>query len=332
MARTTRGIATARLDHRRGLAAMARGDGPDTRGGPDVPTSALNCEYRDQPARDPAQMQLLDHGAGPAGAEDDRRPEEGACGDLERRRSEVPADASAPANDREVPGRPRRHHQGGRGGDPGEPEAGAARTPGPDPAPGRWAARLRPPERGRDRLTPGPTFAERLKLSDDQVRRIRAIVEEGEPEIKAAATFPIPMDPNDPLPTEASGPQAGGKPGIPGGQAESPPGRPRSPRPRDPSHRGRGPDRAQRAAYHKLLGAPFDLSRLHRGAGTAEEPISDEVAAALGLGGGQRADPDFNTKVAHPAYAGGPDIPASSSTRPTTTSTPPPADTSRSPT
>ena len=41
----------------------------------------------------------------------------------------------------------------------------------------------------------GPFWAERLKLSDDQANRIRAIVEEGTQEIDKAASFSIPVDP-----------------------------------------------------------------------------------------------------------------------------------------
>ena len=67
----------------------------------------------------------------------------------------------------------------------------------------------------------GPPLAERLKLSDDQMRRIRAIAAAGEQEIPKAASFPIPLDPKD-KPTHRGHPQAGREPGIPGGQARRP--------------------------------------------------------------------------------------------------------------
>src|SRR5262249_54443934 len=49
----------------------------------------------------------------------------------------------------------------------------------------------------------GTPLAERLKLSDDQVKRIKAIVEAGDAEISKAASFPIPLDPKDRPSTEA---------------------------------------------------------------------------------------------------------------------------------
>lgn len=56
----------------------------------------------------------------------------------------------------------------------------------------------------------------------------------------------------------------------------------------------------QRAAYRKLLGTPFDLKKLL--ADGDEEGNIARVAAGLGLAG-QRADPDFDASVAHPAYS-----------------------------
>ncbi|HUY91298.1 MAG TPA: hypothetical protein VMV10_21345 [Pirellulales bacterium] len=56
----------------------------------------------------------------------------------------------------------------------------------------------------------------------------------------------------------------------------------------------------QRADYLKLLGAPFELEKL---LGDDEEDSNvARVAAGLGLTG-QRADPDFDVSVAHPAYS-----------------------------
>ncbi len=61
---------------------------------------------------------------------------------------------------------------------------------------------------------------------------------------------------------------------------------------------------AQRAAYRKRLGPPFDLARLDR---RREERGGDieKVAAALGLGGLRSNDPGFDARVAHPSYVGG---------------------------
>ena len=129
-------------------------------------------------------------------------------------------------------------------------------------------------------------------------------------------------------------PQAGRQPGIPGGQAEGPPGGPRRGRRGDPTHRG-GPDRAAARGLSEGCSASRSTcpgSAEGRGAGSSDERHQRGDPGLVGGGGGQRADPDFNTKVARPAYAGGPGTRASSSTRPTTTSTPPTAATSRSPT
>jgi hypothetical protein len=155
----------------------------------------------------------------------------------------------------------------------------------------------------------GPPLVERLKLSDDQVRRIRAIIREGDGEITKAASFPIPLDPKDKPTTEAIGKlvdsaefQAAKKKASQAG--------------RDAwaAVIGRIEEvltESQRQDYHKLLGAPFDLSRLKDGEPAQQRQFEvNMVARAVGAGGaqggGQRADPNFNTKVAHPAYASGP--------------------------
>ncbi len=88
----------------------------------------------------------------------------------------------------------------------------------------------------------GPPLSERLKLSDDQARRIRAIVEEGDALIAKASVFPIPLDPEQSADQRGVGPQTDRGPRIPGSPAKSPTGRPRRPRRRHPSHR-RGPHR-----------------------------------------------------------------------------------------
>ena len=59
--------------------------------------------------------------------------------------------------------------KGIRGGDPREAESGAARTCGPDPAPGSRPDRLRTDRRRRGAFTE-PNLPGQLKMSDDQVR------------------------------------------------------------------------------------------------------------------------------------------------------------------
>ncbi len=149
----------------------------------------------------------------------------------------------------------------------------------------------------------GPPVAERLKLSEDQARKVRAIVETGDKEIAKAASFPIVMDTKE-KPTAESIRKL----------VEGPEFRAAKEKTR---HTARAAWDAvihrieevlsdeQRANYRKMLGAPFDLSKLQfdRGVSPTEDDV-ETVAQALGLGGGQRADPNFNVKVAHPAYAG----------------------------
>src|SRR5260370_25214288 len=50
----------------------------------------------------------------------------------------------------------------------------------------------------------GPSLAERLKLSDDQIERVKAIDDEGEQAIGRAATVPIVLDPKAGAPTHES--------------------------------------------------------------------------------------------------------------------------------
>jgi hypothetical protein len=153
----------------------------------------------------------------------------------------------------------------------------------------------------------GPPLAERLKLTSDQMDRIKKIYQAGEGEITKAASFPIELDLKDAKPTLETvgklvdGPQfqeARRKASQAGHEAMAaltkrieevltPP---------------------QREAYHKLLGPPFDTLSLKWGGQDRQSDIGT-VAQALGIagggGGGQQADPGFDTRVARPAYAGG---------------------------
>jgi hypothetical protein len=60
---------------------------------------------------------------------------------------------------------------------------------------------------------------------------------------------------------------------------------------------------SQRTSYRKMLGAPFDLLKVRFSEDESAED-ADNVANALnvGGGGGQPADPKYDTKVARPAY------------------------------
>jgi hypothetical protein len=147
-----------------------------------------------------------------------------------------------------------------------------------------------------------PPLAERLELSDDQTRRCRTIVDEGEKEIAKAARFPIALDSKNGPPTVEAIRTLVESPEFQAAKQKA---------------RQAGRDAsaavlrrieavltdAQREAYRKRLGAPFDLSRLHWGPPDERQMDLQMVAAAFGLGGGQRADPNFDTKVARPAYA-----------------------------
>jgi hypothetical protein len=146
-----------------------------------------------------------------------------------------------------------------------------------------------------------PLLRERLKLSDDQERRLRAIVDAGEMEIMKAASFPIALDPKDGPPTaetvrklvESPEFQAAKRKALQAARDE---------RAAVTRRIEEVLTDAQRGAYHTMLGAPFDLSRLGRGGLDESQFDTRIVAGALGLGG-QRADPSFDTKVARPAYA-----------------------------
>jgi hypothetical protein len=155
----------------------------------------------------------------------------------------------------------------------------------------------------------GPPLTDRLKLSEDQARRARAIFEEGTKEIEQAATFPIVLDTKNGPPTMEAVRKLVETPEF---QAAK----------RRASQAGRNAFAAltrrieevltaeQREDYHKLLGQPFDLSNVGVGMTRPDDREMDAriAANALGVGGGgqgggQRADPNFNTKIAHPAYA-----------------------------
>jgi hypothetical protein len=149
----------------------------------------------------------------------------------------------------------------------------------------------------------GPPLAERLKLSDDQARRIRSLAEQGETDISQAAGFPLALDSKDgPVTSEAIRKLVAG--------AEF----------QDAKQKAKKDARTvwettirqieqvltpeQQQAYHKLLGKPFDLLTLRFDGDSEQDNDLQLVADAFGQGGGgQRSDPNFDTSVARPAYA-----------------------------
>ena len=180
---------------------------------------------------------------------------------VERRVQKIQQVAERQQGPGQVAGGPGRHLQGDRGGDPGESHARAARTAGPDPDPARGAASPSPRPRSGLVAAIGPPLPQRLKLSDDQVRRVRAIAEEGEKEITKAASFAIPLDSKQEPPSMEAIRTLVESPEFQEAKQKA-------------RQAGRDASAAvvqrieevltdtQREAYHELRGAPFDLSRL----------------------------------------------------------------------
>jgi hypothetical protein len=155
----------------------------------------------------------------------------------------------------------------------------------------------------------GPPLAERLKLTPEQIEKARSISEAANEEIQRAASFPITLDPKDGPPTMETARKLAASPEFLAARKKA-------------CQAGRDAMAAlvrrieealtdtQRAEYHKLLGAPFELATIEGAQPLAREYDVSAVAAALGVpgaqGGGQQSDPTFDTKVANPAYASGP--------------------------
>ena len=232
----------------------------------------------------------------------------------------------------QVRGDPRRHRRRRPLRDPGNAEAGATRAAGPDPAPGRgpfaFASRT-----GRRIRPTGPTLCRAART----VRRsgpagIRAIVKEAETRSRRRPASRSPWPQTTPS-TEATVLKVVESPGIPGDQGESRTGGRDARAARDPSHRGGSPDRGPAG------GVPRDARPALRPGQVRSEDREErrrrleKVATALGLGGlaVQRSGLRCQGGPTEPMSAES-DTRTSFSTRPTTTSTPPAADTSRSPT
>ncbi len=149
----------------------------------------------------------------------------------------------------------------------------------------------------------GPGLAGRLQLTADQLRRIAPIAEQGDEAITRAAVFPIGLD-------TTAGPPS---PETIRKYVESPEfGAAR----RQATQAARKVwnnvigqierelTEDQRTRYHDLLGAPFDLAKIEL-AGNLTDSDAELVAAAFNPSrGGQRADPDFDTRIARPAFRG----------------------------
>ncbi len=156
----------------------------------------------------------------------------------------------------------------------------------------------------------GTPLSERLRLSDDQVRRIRAIVASGEPEIQKAASFPIPGDPSKKPSTADEVRKLVEGPAFQGAIEKA-------------RQLGRETRAAllrrieevltepQRRAYQAMLGRPFDLSRLRRVGPEQERQIELSVTArALGLGGGGQRRPRLQHQGRPTGLCRRPDAPA----------------------
>jgi hypothetical protein len=149
----------------------------------------------------------------------------------------------------------------------------------------------------------GPELSQRLEMSQDQIQKVKKIVEQGQAEIQKAAAFPIVLDSQPGPPTLEMIDKLVASPEFQAAKQKA----------REAGRNTRAAvmrrieavlSESQRSAYQKMLGQPYDLSKIHWWQSESQFD-RNLVASALGLGGqggGQRADPNFNTKVARPAY------------------------------
>jgi hypothetical protein len=151
----------------------------------------------------------------------------------------------------------------------------------------------------------GPDPIERLKLTDDQVKQVRAIAATGHAEIEKAAEVPIVLDPKDGAPTPESIKKLVQTQEFKAAKKKT----------REAARKAWDSviarieqvlTESQRTAYREMLGPPFDLYKIRFSDDETSED-ADNVASALNVGGqgggGQRSDPNFDTKVARPSYA-----------------------------
>jgi hypothetical protein len=143
-----------------------------------------------------------------------------------------------------------------------------------------------------------PETQKRLEMSEVQVKQVQVIVDEGWMEMQAARIVPLVLK-DDEKPKGVEGiPRLLKKREV---QAAIQNGRQASRKARAAviERIGKVLTERQKAAYQSLLAPPFDVERLR--------PFDNDsavraVALSLGLQLGQRADPEFDTKVARPAY------------------------------
>jgi hypothetical protein len=148
----------------------------------------------------------------------------------------------------------------------------------------------------------GPGLIGRLKLTDDQIKQLKAIATEGDAEISKAAELSFALDPKLGAPTPESIKKL----------VETQEFKAAKKKTREAARKAWDSVIArieqvltdsQRTTYHEMLGPPFDLHKIR----VADDETSDDannVASALNgnSGGGQRSDPTFVTKVARPAF------------------------------
>ena len=146
----------------------------------------------------------------------------------------------------------------------------------------------------------GPRLSKQLRLSQDQVKRVGTIAEEGTALIEKAATFQLPLNFKEKPTAESIRKQVEGS-DFRAAKAKTR----RAARETWNATIGRIEavfNDEQRAEYRRILGAPFDFAKLQLGEDEFETASDVQaVTRALGLGG-QRADPGFDVRVARPAF------------------------------
>jgi hypothetical protein len=148
----------------------------------------------------------------------------------------------------------------------------------------------------------GEDFQKRLGLSSDQVEKIRPIVEQGRIEMSKSTVIPLPTGltfENRPGAFEALRKQLD----TPEFRTVAAKARRDTKMAWDSTIQqiGRVLTDAQRTSYENSLGPSFDARKLQ----AAEDDVqaAAEFIASRVTGRGQRADSEFDTKVAHPAYS-----------------------------
>ncbi len=179
----------------------------------------------------------------------------------------------------------------------------------------------------------GPDLVERLKLTEDEIKKVRAIAEEGDGEITKAAEVPIALDTKNGAPTPESIKKL----------VETAEFKAAKKMTRETARKAWDSvierieqvlTESRRTAYHEMLGPPFDLHKIRFSNDEAAED-ADNVASALNVRevvvvAGAKSPTRLSTPGS-PGPRTRRSTRGSSSTRPTTTSIRPTAGTSRSP-